>query len=412
MTIGLVWISWDNLETKRIPLSTIMSLGEKEHRNPESSSAETPPPIQQPWARLTESVEPKFTQSQPTDELDTEIREAQAQLANLIRQRRLIELQQKIFDEQVALEVARNRLAATSKDRSPIVSPIVNDSGNTQHRVLATPIQNGYSKAGIIQAPSSALIAPSEQTVRPSFRTPQPKFSPVKPENTALHGPANSKLETLGVLTTARISATLPHQAPANPNNQTSPVPNIPVYHGRALGEFKTYARGLERHFDKYPGWYITDERKITRALKHVAFNLQNEWKRQIRDMPSEQVKFGGLGTFLIHQLQIGVYPEVAKARYMDSYQRPFQSVTDFSNWIQQWESHFHNNLSERDRMRHLFEHLSNRVRDEADKTHLDFTHYYDFVVYLQRIEDSIGKRAGPLPKKSSNPRKRPHTGS
>jgi hypothetical protein len=54
-----------------------MSLGEKEHRNPDSS-AETPPPIQQPWARLTESVEPKFTQSQPTDELDTEIREAQA----------------------------------------------------------------------------------------------------------------------------------------------------------------------------------------------------------------------------------------------------------------------------------------------------------------------------------------------
>lgn len=124
MTIGLVWISWDNLETKRIPLSTIMSLGEKEHRNPESSSAETLPPIQQPWARLTESVEPKFTQSQPTDELDTEIREAQAQLANPIQQRWLLGLQQEIFDEQVALEVARNRLAATSKDRSPIVRKI------------------------------------------------------------------------------------------------------------------------------------------------------------------------------------------------------------------------------------------------------------------------------------------------
>jgi hypothetical protein len=140
------------------------------------------------------------------------------------------------------------------------------------------------------------------------------------------------------------------------------------VYHGRTLREFKTYARSLERHFDKYLGWYITDERKITRALKHVAFNMQNEWKRQIRDMSSEQVTFGGLCTFLVHQLQIGVYPEVAKARYMDSYQRPFQSVTDFSNWIQQWESHFHKSLSERDRMRHLFEHLSNRVRDEADK--------------------------------------------
>ncbi|CAI7673152.1 unnamed protein product [Penicillium viridicatum] len=66
---------------------------------------------------------------------------------------------------------------------------------------------------------------------------------------------------------------------------------------------------------------------------------------------------------------------------------------------------------SKRDRMRHL-EHLSNKAREEADKTYLDFTHYYDFAVYLQRIEDSIDKRAVPLRKKFSNPRKRPHTGS
>ncbi|CAG8256499.1 unnamed protein product [Penicillium olsonii] len=383
-----------------------MSLEEKEPQKTDSS-AETPPTIRESWAPLTETLEPIPTQSQLTDELDTQIREAHAQLANLIRQRRLIELKQQVFDEQVALEVARKRLAATSsKDRSPTV---MNDR---QDRVFVTSMQTGYSKAGITQAPNTALIAPSEQTVRPSFRTPQPNSSPVKPENTALNGPANSKLEISGEPATAKILATLPHQAPTNSNNQTSPVPNIPVYHGRALGEFKNYARSLECHFEKYSGWYITDERKVTRALKHVAFNLQNGWKRQVRDMSSEQVTFGGLCTFLIYQLQNGVYPEVAKARYMDSYQRPSQSVTDFSNWIQQWEPHFHNNLSERDRMRHLFEHLSNRVREEADKTHLDFTHYYDFVVYLQRIEDSIDKRAGPLRKKYSNPRKRPHSRS
>ncbi|CAG8013708.1 unnamed protein product, partial [Penicillium salamii] len=346
----------------------------------------------------------------PTDELDTEIREAQAQLANLIRQRRLIELQQQISDEQAALEVARKWLAATSsKDRSPTV---MNHSVNRQDRVLVTPMQNGYSKAGITQAPSTALTATSEQTVRPSFRTPQPNSPPVKSEHTALNGPAISKLEISGEHATAKILATLPYQAPANSNNQNPPVPDILVYYGRALGEFKNYTRSLGRHFHKYSGWYITDERKVTWALKHVAFNLQNEWKRQIRDMPSEQVTFGGLCTFLIHQLQNGVYPEVVEARYMDSFQRPSQSVTDFSNWIQQWEPHFHNNLSERDRVRHLFEHLSNRVREEADKTHLDFTLYYDFVVYLQRIEDSVGKRAGPLSKKFNNPRKRPHFGS
>jgi hypothetical protein len=103
---------------------------EKECRN-HDFSAETPPPIQAPWARLTESLEPNSTQSQPTDELDTEISEAEAQLANLIRQRRLIELQQQVSDEQVALEVARERLAATSsKDCSPTCNHALNDSVN------------------------------------------------------------------------------------------------------------------------------------------------------------------------------------------------------------------------------------------------------------------------------------------
>lgn len=98
------------------------------------------------------------------------------------------------------------------------------------------------------------------------------------------------------------------------------------MYHGRALGEFKTqtYARGLERHLNKYPGLYITGERKVARALIHMTLNLQIQWERYIRDMPGEHVTYGGLCTFLIHQLQIGVYPEVAKARYMESYQRPF----------------------------------------------------------------------------------------
>jgi hypothetical protein len=102
--------------------------------------------------------------------------------------------------------VARKRLAATSsKDRSPTV---MNDSVNRQDRIPVTSMRNGYSKAGITQVPNTALIAPSEQTVRPSFRTSQPKFSPVKPENTALNGPANPKLETSGEPTTAKILPT------------------------------------------------------------------------------------------------------------------------------------------------------------------------------------------------------------
>ncbi|KAJ6093633.1 hypothetical protein N7499_002964 [Penicillium canescens] len=301
-------------------------------------------------------LEPNPTQSQPTDELDTEIREAQAQLANLKRQRRLLEIQQQVADEQIALEVAWNRLAATtSKDYSPTIDPVAKDSVNAQYRGLAAPMQNGDSKAGIIQAPNNTLPAPSEQAVSPSFRAPQLNLSLVKNENTDSNGAADPNLERLRELAAATRSASSPSQAP--------PVPNVPVYHGRALGEFKNYAMRLECHFNRYLDWYNTDERKVTRALKHVALNLEDKWKRQIRERPSEQVTFGGFCTFLIHQLQNGVCPKVAKARYISSYQRPSQSVTDFSNWLQQWEPHFDNDFSERDRMRHLFEHLSNRGR-------------------------------------------------
>ncbi|OGE47219.1 hypothetical protein PENARI_c054G11870 [Penicillium arizonense] len=377
---------------------------EKTELKKSDSSAEATPPIREQGARLTEMLEPNPTQSQPTDELDTEIREAQAQLANLKRQRRLLEIQQQVADEQIALEVAWNRLAATtSKDCSPTIGPVAKDSVNAQYRGLAAPMQTGDSKAGIIQAPDNILPAPSEQAVSPSFRAPQLNLSLVKTENTDSNGAADPNLERLRELAAATRSASSPSQVP---------VPNVPVYHGRALGEFKNYAMSLECHFNRYLDWYNTDERKVTRALKHVALNLEDKWKRQIRERPSEQVTFGRFCTFLIHQLQNGVYPKVAKARYINSYQRPSQSVTDFSNWLQQWEPHFDNDFSERDRMRHLFEHLSNRVRDEADKTYLEFIHYYDFVIYLQSVEDSIDKRAGPLDKKFSNPRKRPRTHS
>lgn len=270
-------------------------------------------------------LEPNPTQSRSTDELDTEIREALAQLANLKQQRRLLDLQQQVADEHIALDVATNRLeATTSQDYLPTIDPVAKNSINAQYRGLVAPMQNGDSKTGIIQAPNNTLPTPSEQAASPSFSAPELNPSPVKNENFDSNGTADSYLEQLRQLAVATRTAPLPSQVP--------PVPNVPVYHGRVLGEFKNYAMSLERHFNRYPNWYITDELKVTRALEHIAPNLEDKWKRQKRETPSEQLTFGGFCTFLIHQLQNGVHPEVAKARYMNSYQRQYQSVTDFSN--------------------------------------------------------------------------------
>lgn len=60
----------------------------------------------------------------------------------------------------------------------------------------------------------------------------------------------------------------------------------------------------LEHHFKRYPDWYNTDERKVIWALKHVALNLGNEWKRQVRDMPSEQITFSRYGRYVTNICQ------------------------------------------------------------------------------------------------------------
>ncbi|KAJ5412635.1 uncharacterized protein N7487_006994 [Penicillium crustosum] len=375
--------------------------------------------IQERWDSLNEMFQ--NTDPEPTepvgsaDDLEAEIRQAQAQLSRLKKQRCR----------------GGERIGTGSRSTSgrdlPGASPATPASTPSRSETK----QN--SKAGIDGAQKDPFAARSEKITtpapltkaadrRPSEAKPtEPKPSP-KPANNLVSGLNLEQLRALAAATRSPAAQTVvktesrsslqPSARPFHPETSihAPPVPNVPVYNGRALGEFKNFSMGLERHFDKYPEWYKIDERKVTRALKHVALNIEDEWKRHIRHLPADKITYASFCTFLIHQLQNGVYPDVARSRYMDSYQRPAQSVTDFSNWMQQWVPHFPNNDSERDRMRHLFEHLMNRVRNEADKTHLDFDNYYEFVEYLQRVEDSIGSRAESLGRRVINPRKRPRS--
>ncbi|KAF3010206.1 hypothetical protein E8E15_001393 [Penicillium rubens] len=80
--------------------------------------SEATTPIREQGARMTQMLEPNPTWPQPTDELDTEIKEDQV-----------------ADEEQRALEVAWDRLAATtSKDYSPTTGPVAKDSVSAQYR--------------------------------------------------------------------------------------------------------------------------------------------------------------------------------------------------------------------------------------------------------------------------------------
>ncbi|KAJ5823837.1 hypothetical protein N7447_006177 [Penicillium robsamsonii] len=383
--------------------------------------------IEERWERLNEMFQ--NTDPEPAeltgsaDDLEAEIRQAQAQLSRLKKQRELIDIKQKVAEEERELERARTRLLAATTLELPPATPATTPSRAEPKQNINAGIDEAQKNIHHVRSEQITNRAPPTQPADCSSdaKPSEPKPSP-KPATNLVSGLNLEQLRALAAATRSPATSiaiktesrpSLPPSARTfRPESSlhTPPVPNVPVYNGRALGEFKNFSMGLERHFDKYPEWYKIDERKITRALKHVALNIEDEWKRHVRHLPAEKITYGSFCTFLIHQLQNGVYPDVARSRYMDSYQRPAQSVTDFSNWMQQWVPHFPNNDSERDRMRHLFEHLMNRVRNEADKTHLDFDNYYEFVEYLQRVEDSIGSRAESLGRRIINPRKRPRS--
>ncbi|KAJ5770455.1 uncharacterized protein N7511_002506 [Penicillium nucicola] len=347
------------------------------------------------------------SQSQPVashdlpDDLEAQIRQAQDQLVRLKRQRQLIEIQQQVADEERALEEARLRLVATmSKDPTPPTltqpTPRAIETSNSPRANPTVPVHTPKKPTADHPAPTtntlSALALDQLRTLAAASRSPTSAI--IKTEPTTTLAPTAPAFQPSYIL-------------PSNDDHHLGPpVPNVPVYNGRALGEYKNYSMGLDRHFAKYPEYYNTEQRKLTRALKHVTLGLEDEWKRHTRNLPSDQVTYSAFCTFLIHQLQTGVYPETARARYKDSFQRPAQSVTDFSNWMQQWEPHFNERMTERDRMRHLFEHLLHKVRSEAEKTYLDFVNYNDFVTYLQEVEDNLAARGDSLSRRG-NPRKR-----
>jgi hypothetical protein len=402
-------------------------------------------PVHEQWEHWN-NVLPKSDMSNPipvANDLEEEIRQAQAQLAQLKKQRELIDIQQKVAEERNKLEQARSRLLATTNETKIISSFTPTTPASTPSRD-SNPNNNAHTE-GPQKKPCLARIEPptapshhhdrrsaDPQTPRPTqpkqlqakpasaqgkpaqAKPPQPKPTPKVTKNNI----SSLSLEELRALAAASRSPAAPKaemvestQSPVrafNPPTQPAshasapPVPNVAVYNGRSLGEFKNYTIGLDRHFDKYSDWYRDEENKVTRALKHITLTLEDDWKRHILNQSPDQNTYAKLRTFLIHQINKGCNPGTAKQRYLDSFQRDGQSVADFSNWMQQWEPHFKNDFSERDRMRHIFEHLKTRVRNEADKTYLDFTNYDDFVDYLVRVEESV-ERGG----RDSNPRKR-----
>ncbi|KAJ5362655.1 hypothetical protein N7541_003499 [Penicillium brevicompactum] len=410
-------------------------------------------PISAQWESLkTMLPEPESTMS-ANDDLEAEILKAQAQLTQLKKQRELIDIQQKVAEERRELQLARDRLLATTNgliEAAPAASSPATDAKariegpQKKQRVAHDPPtgpsgQNPPLRPSDPQNPYSAPPKPAQQQQKAQQKQPknqgkpvqpkpaqakqqpkaQPKAAPANPPAPKPSPNAGLSLEQLRQLAAASRTPSKAPQAPTgpaasggnqiqtpvkpfNPPTQPSsesraanppPVPNIVVYNGRTLGEFKNYTVGMESHFKKHPEWYRSEEHKLSRALKHVSLSLEERFLNYIRNQPASAKTWETFCAFMIEQLQGGIRPDIAKARYNDSYQRPSQSVTDFSKWMMQWPPHFNSNDSERDRMRHLFEHLMNRVRNAAEKSHLDFDNYADFVNYLQWVEDSLDSR-------------------
>ncbi|CAI7652487.1 unnamed protein product [Penicillium bialowiezense] len=456
-------------------------------------------PIAEQWKSLKTMFPQPDTNMSANDDLEAQILKAQAQLTQLKKQRELIDIQQKVAEESKELELARDRLLATTNgvtQSDPAASipptdlsariegpqkkqcvardPPTGPSGISPPRRPSEPQiprpapaqaqlaqqkqQNQQQKQPKNQPknqgkpaqpkPAQAKQQPKAQPKAQPANPPAPKPSPKGPKGSNANAipitkanpianinptpipssspkpndqPPSMSLDQLRALAAASRTPSKPPSAPAgsnqtpvrpfNPPTQPAseaksagitqpPVPNVAVFNGRSPGEFRNYTVGM------YPDWYRSEENKVNRALKHVSLSLEERYRHYIRGEPASKNTYATFCAFMMDQVQDGPRPDSsrsrpsedsARARYNDGYQRPSQSVTDFSSWLMQWPPHFHNNDSERDRMRHLFEHLMNRVRNEADKTHLDFDKYDDFVDYLQWVEDSLDSRVDSL---------------
>ena len=201
-------------------------------------------PISEQWESLkTMLPEPESTMS-ANDDLEAEILKAQAQLTQLKKQRELIDIQQKVAEERRELQLARDRLLATTNGlteaalaaSSPATDAKARIEGpQKKQRVAHDPPtgpsgQNPPRRPSDPQTPYPAPPKPAQQQQKAQQKQPKNQGKPVQPK------PAQAKQQPKAQPKAAPANTPAPKPSPngsnLNPNAKLN-ANTIAIAHSR-----------------------------------------------------------------------------------------------------------------------------------------------------------------------------------
>ncbi|RDW68934.1 uncharacterized protein DSM5745_08694 [Aspergillus mulundensis] len=208
------------------------------------------------------------------DDVDAKIRQAEEELANLRKQRALIELQNQLAEEQ--------RLLADAQQIPPQITAV--------HPVVHPDPPHFLGRYPVV-----------------ALEPEQPRFKRSDSE-----------------LTLAQEDGLL-----AFPEH-TPMLPVTKVYHGIHRKEFLQLMRRLETHFAEWPHYYATDDNKVVEACRHLSEGIAVKWAL-VRLTPEDRRTWPEFCVWLNSNIRNFVNPDIAERRYKAARQRRGQTVNRFA---------------------------------------------------------------------------------
>ncbi|EDN10244.1 hypothetical protein HCAG_06047 [Histoplasma mississippiense (nom. inval.)] len=200
---------------------------------------------------------------------------------------------------------------------------------------------------------------------------------------------------------TPDIAAEPPQNRPVDDmddDNETPPRLEIKDYYrGKNMLEFKDYKDRMLTLFARHRRYYRKEERKINDAKLYLDAHVKQKWLNFV----SAYERRGGATplTFddMLSHLEMQINDpqnqrRLASQRFQDAKQQEWQSIRDFSKYLEDWE-HYLPPYSEEQRMDNLRSKALKVLRTELDRRNQEPQNYEELLRTLQTLEENMPER-------------------
>ncbi|OJD20186.1 hypothetical protein ACJ73_08481 [Blastomyces percursus] len=168
-------------------------------------------------------------------------------------------------------------------------------------------------------------------------------------------------------------------------------------YKGKNMLDFKDFKDRLLTIFARHYRYYKTEERKINDAKMFLDPHVKQKWLNYVTAYEKREgttpLTFNDMLTHL--EMQIND-PEnqrrMANQRFQDAYQKEWQSIRDFSKYLEDWE-YYLPAYSEQQRMDNLRSKALPGIRKELLRYAQEPADYEELLRRMQTIEENMPER-------------------